>query len=81
MLYQLSYDPLLCPPTYRIRPSARSAPARSRLLKANEERVYVVDGAASNRKWQSGATVRKIVLAGRRIRTLVHGLAPWLFSL
>lgn len=55
MLYQLSYDPS--------RPPKRTASGRvrgvhlfrRRLLEANEVRVYVVRGPASNRKRPYGA--------------------------
>ncbi|GAA3222837.1 hypothetical protein GCM10020256_30530 [Streptomyces thermocoprophilus] len=82
MLYQLSYDPLCVPPTYRIRSGAGCAPVRNRhavrLLKANEVRVYVVPGASSNRKCPSGPWERQFGVkpaedhqAVRRIRTPV----------
>ncbi len=56
MLYQLSYDPLCVPQrtaSNRVRGVHR---VRWRLLKANEVRVYVVNGPASNRKCPSRAT-------------------------
>ena len=74
MLYQLSYDPL-CAPQRTASDRVLGVHRFGRLLKANEVRVYVVAGPASNRKCPPRPPGRKIVLAGTRIRTLVHDSA------
>ena len=60
--------PFVCPPTYRIRASARCAPCDCGPLKANEVRVYVVLGAPSNRKrpWEGWPTKDRPKITGRR---------------
>jgi hypothetical protein len=55
VLYQLSYDPS-CVPQRTASDRMLGVHRLGRwLLKANEVRVYVVRGPASNRKWPSGA--------------------------
>ena len=63
--------PFVRPPTYRIRVGARCAPCDCGPLKANEVRVYVFLGRASNRKCLGGTVRRKIVpaVASRRWRS------------
>lgn len=54
MLYQLSYDPLVCPQRTASARMLGVHRLRSRLLKANEVRVYVVRSAQSNGKRPRG---------------------------
>lgn len=71
MLYQLSYDPL-CVPQRTASDRVLGVHRLRRRLEANEVRVYVVRAPASNRKSPHRLPGGKIVLAGGRIRTLVH---------